>query len=302
MPPPPIILIHRGDSFYLAHTIAQARNSNPESRLILLGDRSNSFYLGVEHHSYEDYFDEAREFAKLFTYEFFPNYQYPWILFCHQKYFALREFVRAQGIDRFLLMDSDVLLYEPIEPYFAHYASSRLTVTSPGSAETAAAGFALVNEPGILAELCRTYTDMFSLEGVHLLKHMNVPSFTEMVGLYLLWKSNPNTVTNTHEAIDTFAINSSILEDRRFVLENGILAIKWRSGIPLLKRADSGEDVKSPIIHFHGHAKKIMCRHLKLRGVSVRLQHAMNRIISAVVKYPMRAINKIVQRPFFPGI
>lgn len=69
MSPPPIILIHRGDSFYLAHTIAQARSSNPDSRLILLGDRSNSFYLGVEHHRYVDYFDEAREFAKLFTYE-----------------------------------------------------------------------------------------------------------------------------------------------------------------------------------------------------------------------------------------
>jgi len=200
------------------------------------------------------------------------------------------------------LIDSDVLLYEPIEPYFAHYASSRLTVTSPGPAKTAAAGFALVNEPGILAELCRTYTDMFSLESVHLLKHMNVPSFTEMVGLYLLWKSNPNTVTNTHEAIDNFAINSSILEDRRFVLENGILAIKWRSGIPLLKRADSGEDVKSPIIHFHGHAKKIMRRHLKLRCVSVQLQHAINRIVSAIAKYPMRATNKIMQRYFFPGI
>jgi hypothetical protein len=65
--PPPIILIHRGDSFYLAHTIAQARSSNPDGRLILLGDRSNSFYLGVEHHRYEDYFEEAREFAKLFT-------------------------------------------------------------------------------------------------------------------------------------------------------------------------------------------------------------------------------------------
>jgi hypothetical protein len=114
MPPPPIILIHRGDSFYLAHTIAQARSSNPESRPILLGDRSNSFYLGVERHRYEDYFEQAQKIAKLFTYEYFPTYQYPWILFCHQKYLALRDFVLAQGIEKFLLIDSDVLLYEPI--------------------------------------------------------------------------------------------------------------------------------------------------------------------------------------------
>jgi hypothetical protein len=302
MPPPPIILIHRGDSFYLAHTIAQARSSNPDSRLILLGDRSNSFYLGVEHHRYEDYFDGAREFAKLFAYEYFPNYQYPWILFCHQKYFALRDFVRAQGIGRFLLIDSDVMLYEPIGPYFDHYAEAGFTVTSPGPAETAAAGFAIVNSPDVLSDLCRIYAHLFSTEGAERLNRMNVPSFSEMVGLYVLWKDNPRTIANTHEALGTFAINSSILEDRRFVREGGTLSIRWRDGIPFFRRADSGEEIKSPIIHFHGHAKKIMRSHLRLRGVSVRLAYAVNRLASALAKYPMRAANIAARRTIFPGI
>lgn len=302
MSPPPIILIHRGDSFYLAHAIAQARSSNPESRLILLGDRSNSFYLGVEHHCYEDYFDGAREFADLFAYRFFPNYQYPWILFCHQKYFALRDFVRDQRIDRFLLIDSDVMLYEPIQPYFDHYAEAKFTVTSPGPAETAAAGFAVVNAPEILSELCRIYASIFSESGSERLRRINAPSFTEMVGLYILWKENPRCVLNTQESTGDFAINASVLEDSRFVRKNGMVEIHWRSGLPHFRRVGSGELVKSPIIHFHGHAKKMMRHNLRLQGPEVALQHAVNRMASAAAKYPMRATNKIAGKTVFPGI
>ncbi len=302
MSPPPIILIHRGDSFYLAHTIAQACSSNPDNRLILLGDRSNSFYLGVEHHHYEDYFDEAREFAKLFTYEYFPNYQYPWILFCHQKYFALYDFVREQGIENFLLIDSDVLLYEPIEPYFSHYSNAKLTVTSPDTAEAAAAGFAIVNTPEIVSELCATYTDMFTAKGAGYLDRTETPLFTEMAGIYRLWQNNPESVVNTHDTAGEFVINSSVLVDHRFMRKNGLLEIHWQDRVPHFARVESGEFVKSPIIHFHGHAKKVMSRHLKLRGISVRLTHAANRMMSALAKYPMRATNRIMKRAVFPGI
>jgi hypothetical protein len=300
--PPPIILIHRGDSFYLAHTIAQARSSNPKSRLILLGDRSNSFYLGVEHHRYEDYFEEAREFAKLFTYEYFPTYQYPWILFCHQKYFALRDFVHAQGIDKFLLIDSDALIYEPIGPYFEHYKDAKLTVTAPGQMQTAAAGFALVNDPLIIDELCRTYRRLFSGEATTALHSIKTVSFTEMVGLYQLWQNNLSTVRNNYELEETFVINPSVLEDGRFLHRKGIVATRWLSGIPYLMHLETQRLLKSPILHFHGHAKKQMRQNLRLKGTVVRLQHAINRSISAAAKYPMRLINWLGDRAIFPGI
>ena len=302
MPPPPIILIHRGDSFYLAHTIAQARSSNPESRLILLGDRSNSFYLGVEHHRYEDYFDEAREFAKLFTYEYFPNYQYPWILFCHQKYFALRDFVGAHGIDKFLLIDSDVLLYEPIQACFRHYSGARMTVSCPETGPVAHAAFAVVNDSTVIGELCTLYTEMFSQSVSQLRESTATTMFYEMVGLFLLMKKNRYGVLNTYFEEANFAINHSILEDPRFEYADARVRIDWEEGKPMAIKRGTAQRKHLPALHFHGKAKYVIKSHLQLKGLRLRVEHLLNRIHSALRKYQVRLLNKVSAGRMFPGI
>lgn len=303
MSPPPIIFIHRGDSFYLSHTVAQARSSNPESRLILLGDRSNSFYLGVEHHRYEDYFDEAREFAKLFTYEYFPNYQYPWILFCHQKYFTLRDFVREQGIEKFLLIDSDVMIYERLEPYLQYYRDYRMTV-SASTAEPAAAqaAFAVVNDSSAIGDLCQTYKKLYRESPEELQTSFGTDFFTEMLGLAILLRDPAKRIKNTFEPNSDFVINHNLLNDPRFEKEGEFAAIFWQDDGPMFRENSTGRLRKSPVIHFHGHAKKLMAGNLRTRQPLLRMEHAINRVVSAVAKYPMRTMNKVAGRPVFPGI
>ena len=302
MPPPPIILVHRGDSFYLAHTIAQARSSNPESRLILLGDRSKKCYLGVEHHRYEDYFKEAREFARLFTYEYFPNYQYPWILFCHQKYFALREFVRAQGLDKFLLIDSDVMIYEPVGLYFEFYQNYRMTLSASTSGPTAHAAFAVVNDPTAIGDLCRIYSELFRTSPGNLQARFGTDCFTEMLGLALLLQDPAQRIKNTFEPNEHFFIHHNLLDDTRFEKEGEFAAIFWQEHRPMFREQNTGQLRRSPVIHFHGHAKKQMGKNLQAIQPRLWLEHAVNRIVSAAAKYPMRAFNKITGKPMFPGI
>jgi hypothetical protein len=301
MSPPPIILIHRGDSYYLAHTIAQARSSNPDSRLILLGDLSNSFYLGVEHHRYEDYFEDAWEFAKLFTYEYFPTYQYPWILFCHQKYFALRDFVRSQGIDKFLLIDSDVLIYELIGPYFDYYRDYRMTL-SASSFPSAQAAFAVVNNPTAIDDLCRIYRELFRCNPDDLYKRFGTNCFTEMLGLGLLMHDPANRVRNTYEDKENFFIHHNLLNDSRFEKDGEYSRIYWKNNKPMFRERATGRLLRSPIIHFHGHAKAEMGKHAKVKGFFVRLQHITSRCASAVAKYPMRWVNNAFGRKLFPGL
>jgi|688.fasta_scaffold292701_2 hypothetical protein len=295
MPPPPIILIHRGDSFYLAHTIAQARSSNPDSRLILLGDRSNSFYLGVEHHRYDDYFDEAREFAKLFTYEYFPNYQYPWILFCHQKYFALRDFIRAQAINKFLLIDSDVMVYDKVGPYFEHYIDSRMTVSGPPHVGLVHAAFSVVNDHSVIDDICRTYSEMFACSALDLKSRTGISHFYEMVGLYALLNRPGSGLFNTYGVDDSFAINHSIFEDPLFEFDKGIVAVRWEGNVPHLLDKRTHRWRRSPSLHFHGKGKYMMGKYLKLSSCRARWQNRMNRTSSALRKYPERWMGKIGQ-------
>lgn len=302
MTPTPIILIHRGDSYYLAHTIAQSRSSNPDSRLILLGDRSNSFYLGVEHHRYEDYFCGAREFAKLYTYDYFPNYQYPWILFCHQKYFALRDFIRAQGIERFLIIDSDVLLYEPVGPYFEYYRDYRMTLSSGASSHSAQAAFTVVNDPSILGSLCQIYSDFFRSSPKSLQDRYGTEFLTEMLGLGLLMRDPQNRIKNTYEESEVFVVNHNLLDDLRFEKDGECARIFWKDSTPLFRALDTDKLLKSPIIHFHGHTKNQMGKYLHIKSLRLRLEHFVNCAISASAKYPMRWTNQLTGRAMFPGL
>jgi len=302
MPPPPIILIHRGDSFYLAHTIAQARSSNPESRLILLGDSSNSFYLGVEHHRYEDYFAEAREFADLFTYDYFPTYQYPWILFCHQKYFALRDFVRAQKIDKFLLIDSDVMLYEPIEPYFRHYSASRMTLSSPGTGPVAHAAFSVINDSEVIAELCDVFKEMFAQPVDRLRERMGTSLFYEMVGLFQLMRKPYAGVLNSYWEEAEFAINHSMLEDPRFEYAKGFVRVDFDAGQVFSVERGTARKRHLPALHFHGKAKYVIKNYCRPVGLPLRFEHLVNRMHSALRKYPVRLMNKVSGGRWFPGL
>ena len=62
----PIIFIHRSNSEHLKYSLAQARESNPNSTIFLLGDSSNDVYEFVEHRPFVEYFQEAAHFQKLY--------------------------------------------------------------------------------------------------------------------------------------------------------------------------------------------------------------------------------------------
>ena len=300
---PPIIIIHRGDSPYLAYTIAQAKDSNPESRVILLGDRSNAFYLGVEHYAYTDYFADAEDFSKWYRHEHFPNYQYPWILFCHQKYFVLRDFCKRHQLKSILLIDTDVLIYEDIRSYFNYYSESFMTLSSSGSEICAQASFAIINNSVILDKLCHLYRKMYTKPIESLREEYGTKEFTEMVGLGVLMRKDPQEIINTyHKNANAFIFNHSMVADNRFDFSGKLLKLDWENNIPYLKEISSQSLIKTPFLHFHGKGKYVMGKHLKLKRKIIILQMCFNRALSASLKYPRRFVNKVMRRDIFPGI
>jgi hypothetical protein len=300
---PPIIIIHRGDSPYLAHCIAQAKSSNPESRVILLGDQSNRYYLGVEHHYYKDYFIEAENFASIFQYKYFPTYQYSWILFCHQKYFALRDFCKKQKITKFVLIDSDVMIYEDLGAYFRKYEDSLMTLICDNpNAHIAGAWFAIVQQSSILDALCEIYTNLFSDSGKEIRDRLKLDKFYEMTGLYLLMEGNPGKIGNMYryEGQD-YVMNVSMEWDDRFEYEGKFLKVVWQKNIPYLTEKVSGRLFRAPMLHFHGKGKYVMGKYLRLKNLKTMVEHKINKVINVLAKYPVRLINTF-HEGFFPKI
>lgn len=111
----PIIILHNGSQEYLKICLEQAKFTNPNSRIILLGDkRAQSIAPDyVEFYDTKDYFNDAKKFSKVYKHQSVNLYNFE--LFCIQRWFIINEFIQKNGIEKFLHLDSDVLLYTNFE-------------------------------------------------------------------------------------------------------------------------------------------------------------------------------------------
>lgn len=110
----PIVMIHRGADPFLAYTLRQAKQSNPESEIILIGKQANlAFCSGIATHAMVDEFmDGANEFAK--HYQHLSTNSHEYNLFCFQRWFILLDYMRRRRIQRCWYLDSDVMLYTDV--------------------------------------------------------------------------------------------------------------------------------------------------------------------------------------------
>lgn len=156
----PIIVLHKGSSDYLKICLAQAKFSNPNSRIILLGDETNETLakqVGAEHYLICNYFSKAQEFAKI--YKHYSTNPYDYELFCFQRWFVVDEFINSEGLDKFLHIDSDVLLYADFskELEFIDFINNYDLTYSHASAHTS-----FFNSRRALCEFCNFIFEIFS--------------------------------------------------------------------------------------------------------------------------------------------
>ena len=129
----PLIFIHYGAASYLRYTLQAARRSNPDKRIILLGDVSNQkFAKGVaEHICFQELesgdrlanFDRIfqviqgsrHRFTKLHGTEF-------WLRFVFRRWFLIQQFLEKENIDSFWTFDSDTLVLAPLTQREARFA------------------------------------------------------------------------------------------------------------------------------------------------------------------------------------
>ena len=110
---PCIIYFHEGFSPYLPFALRQARISNPDARIILLGDSENRIEgIPYEHHLLSDFKSRHQEFLKCYRH-FHPGHHGDERR-CIERWIYLSEFLKKQQIEEFLFLDSDMLLFSDI--------------------------------------------------------------------------------------------------------------------------------------------------------------------------------------------
>lgn len=110
----PVIFWHRGESEYLKTALRQAEKYM--DKVILIGDKDNRTFSTSWHDMDLLPSEKWAEFKSEYVNLSLNNAIFE--LRCFERYFYVREFCLRKRIDRFFLIDSDVLLFDNLNLFF----------------------------------------------------------------------------------------------------------------------------------------------------------------------------------------
>lgn len=252
----PIIIVHRGDSFYLSPVLKQIRLFNPEGQIYLISDLIKKKHGFVSYCNIEDYMNRANEFEKRYIHLSSNTYFYE--LICFQRWFIILDFVLHHQIENFLCMDSDVLLYCNVDDVLEKYVGCDFTICS--KCGPACSLFNITS----LSQFCHYMSSLYNensksrlfsfyqlfVEGKHLGGICDMTAFLwyqeDMTSLKVIDIAVPDNYTCFDERLSNYL---------GFEMENGVKKVYWKDNLPYGKLLDDGSFVQFYCLHFQGRTK-----------------------------------------------
>jgi Flp pilus assembly protein TadD len=240
----PIIYVHWDAPDYLRLSAARSLISNPGSKVVMIGDSSNRFE-GLDHVKLDGLAQGAADFQALYQHRSENDYSYE--LFCFQRWFFLRDWMRRENVPRLCALDSDVLLFAKLEEL-----EPRIQGFDLAFAGRLGAHFAILTQAGIEA-LCDFFMELYA-------KPERLPAAPQLTDMLLLphflegrgW-ADLGPAQDAQPVIDG---NLRLAEG--FILKDGLKAIAFDpAGQPWGQRPD-GKKVRFAALHFQGTAKRRM--------------------------------------------
>jgi hypothetical protein len=257
----PIVFIHRSNSDYLKYVFAQAQATNPQSPVILIGDRSNDCYDFVIHREIDEFFQGAAEFEKIYSH--FSTHPPSYELICFQRWFILRDFLLANKIRRCLYLDSDMMLYTDVTQDSEKFAHFDFTLTH----QTNGCIFFL-NRVEALGEFCQFLMDVYGKRDRYLYdklvahyavrrRHGLKGGVCDMTAFQLYSENHFGDIGEVAQIIDGSVYDPGITISRPgFEMEGGVKKIVWRNGLPYGKHVRTGREIRFKSLHFQGSGTK----------------------------------------------
>lgn len=262
----PVIFIHTGEAPYLRYTLSQAKISNPDATIYLIGDESNDRFDFIEHRLIEDYAEGAELFSKI--YKHLSSNSYHFELFCFQRWFILKEFMFEHKIEKCVYLDSDVMLYADLVQEQAKFSSFDFAISYGESPHCT-----FINGIDSLSELCEfirlCYTDSNLFKRVienkfQTLLFQGLPGGACDMTVYKEYgKRNPDKLGDISAIIGASKFDHNINLSEGFEMANDIKKIIWIDNQPFGRHITSDSLIKFNALHFSGSAKKYIKDHFK---------------------------------------
>lgn len=248
-------------------SLRQAKYTNPESEIILLGDDSNNRFPSVEHVNIKNYFRGAKEFAKI--YKHFSTNPYHYELFCFQRWFILKEFMETKNHTNIFVFDSDVLLYSNInELKNTIFPNNNIAIVMHSSLQMSAE-FSLWNIENLI-DFCKYLKDRYcdsdmvkqmkdTFRDVTQSKRLGGQSDMTAIGNYF-GKHFNDKVANLIEVKNDSVFDTHINNPQDYEFKLGKKAFTWHKNIPYCYNKTLKKNIKFHCIHFQGPAKYMMAK------------------------------------------
>ena len=288
-----IVLVHRGDNWYLHYSLNQIVSLGAGSTVFLLGDEKTIKSFGqIKTVNLNDlYSRKAMEFVD--NYVHMCTNPYDFELFCFLRWFHLLEFMKSEKIDKVLYLDSDILLYTPLVDILNMYKGILLNCgymipqQEHESLFWAASGHTSYWHYEALDEFCKflsaTYKDS-EINRLYQKKwdyHKNrkvLGGVNDMTAFYLYWRRESKHITNLSEIVQggTFDHNINVpmnLIRDEYKMRGPIKMINFKSNIPFGETVDQGREERYHTLHFQGDAKNNIPAFYTGKPFSRKLSH-----------------------------
>ena len=269
----PLIFVHKDNSSYLEPVLTHNYNFNREADIYLLGDGSNINSPFVKHIMMEQYSTTAIEFEKIYKHMSSNSYEFE--LGCFQRWFIINEFVKERGIEHFVCLDSDVLLFCNVSEVFSHFVSYDFTVSQQHSPHiTLFSRESLDRFCNYLRDLYTKpdYINRFKLSYQEFKDENRQGGICDMFAFSLYPKDISDNIKELSDLSGDFFFDNNMNEEDELEMENGLKKIYWKNGLPYAKTLHSGLDIRLYGMHFQGGAKAkvskyVLNKNLKRPGI-----------------------------------
>lgn len=274
----PIIFIHFGPARFLKWAIDQAHYSNPKSSIFLIGDLSNqNISKKANHILISSYEERTKRLKQVYKHHSSNSFEYEY--FCIKRWFLLYEFMEEHNLDWVFALDSDVMLYGAIQPFFEKNIYSKnyeAALCIPEQKHesymwSASAGTAFVSKR-FLKGYCDFVIDTYENKPYLLQPKISYHLSNNVYGgvcdmnffyLYSLERIDQVynlLVPNSEKEVFDGGISSSMnFKPNEFPLINGLKNVKFKKKKPICTNT-AGEEINFMVLHFHGSTKGSMLK------------------------------------------
>ena len=278
----PIVFLHKGNQDFIKYSLVKASETNPDSKIYLIGDPSNRHLDKiVENVIWLDYEDYAGEHSSLLVdnYIHMSTNPAPYEFICIDRWFVINEFMKRENLNSCFISDTDVLLYANVSDLQKKYFKNhRCTLT-----HNVSAGISFMNDRTILDEyvqlVLNSYqgTDQVMLDKA--IAHFQVLQKNKKPGgvcdmtwwMFLRNKNAPfdfgESMTIIDEGNDLYStFDHNINVSYGYDMENGIKKFQFKDGLPFCYNKTYNLQVKFNCIHFQGqNAKQLIRRFYEIK-------------------------------------